>query len=223
MGAKLPALLHGRRFLCRRYEYIQREDVPLCVQLHRPAVLFDEQLHALHAIAVAKAVRLRGLRQAILKGEPTGKEVLLVDEQHAAIQCGDRQADEPLVGRCQLFDGIDGVVEHVAKQGIDVVVLHKGEGAAVGHVRKGDVLRQAEPAFAGQHGIERGIPCVADGVIVLHGLIERIDLLARHEGGQDRKLMFQIVRLEVEKVDSALVAPVLYALVALHFADNGQS
>ena len=130
---------------------------------------------------------------------------------HEALAGADQQVDAAALRLGHLHGALDGVVEHIGKEGVEVAGLKKAQTAAVRHRIELDAAGFAEQRFFGEHHVQHLVAGVAAGVVELCRLLGLVDVglqlrvgrvgrRARHlaEGGD---LKLQLMAALVDDLD----------------------
>ena len=91
---------------------------------HFTPVFVHKVLHALYAVAVINGVFLGCDRQSILYLDAVSL-IIVFDTNRRHSHCADhRQRDDAHIGILHQPDGLDGVVQGVSEQGINIRLFH---------------------------------------------------------------------------------------------------
>ena len=120
-----------------------------------------------------------GLGQALHKGDVLAAGVFHVDGEHIAIPHGG-QGNEALRALRQGGNGVDGVVQRVLEQGIQVQFLHEGKIRSSQGAGEHDATLLADADFFGQQHVQHLVARIGGALVGGDGLLELIQLLLGH-------------------------------------------
>ena len=205
----LGALPQGRRRvgLRQRYEDVQPESAAVRRRGEAPAVALGDLAHRARPEAVVRLVWLGRQRHAVRAEAPLAVVEVLDMDARAAHGAPDDERDRAASGVCELAGGLDGVVERVAEERIEVRRRHVAERLPVRGARERDPACLADQAFLGKDRVERLVARLYAGVVepdlagevVEHGAVH--DRAARRELAD---LVAQVVAFDVDGLDVLL-------------------
>ena len=150
-------------------------------------------------------VRLGGDGQVLGKAQGAREVIFHMRGDHAA-RALDRHADDAAGGIFDLAHGLDGVVDGVAEEGIDIRRLHELQAAAVDDAVELDALFLTEKGLFGDEDIQRLVARLYGAVVDVDGAAELFHLVFFdvHLFAEGADHLFQVVALDVDEVDGLL-------------------
>ena len=180
--------------------------------MKRPPVALGYRAHGAHAKAVVGPVALARDRETVVRESGHARVIVLHAHRHHPLEAADRERDGAALLVVDAADCLDGVVQCVAKERVDVRGRHEVERGAVGHHREHDALARAREALLGEDGVQ--------GLVAgLHHRVVDVDLpgdVAEHRA-IDRSpsvcevadLMPDVMALDVDGLDVLAAEAVL--------------
>ena len=138
-----------------------------------------------------------------------GGVVLHADDRHVTA-AADVQRDDPLRRIVYLHQALNGIVQRIAQQGVNMVVLHILKTTAVCRADQLNICLPAECRLLGQRDVQRLIPGEIAQVQVVHLFFQTGAFLIRGVG----VLLFQVM---VANVDFFHVLFCLFILLLVTF------
>ena len=148
-------------------------------------------------------IRLGGDGQAALEGALAVKIVVRLDHEHIAVGLH-HQVDHPPLPLLDGLDRLQGVVDDVAEQAVQIAVVHKGEPAPVRHAGKRNAVLLAVEALFREQDVQKLVARLHLGVVDGDAFLEVGHRLGPHLlplGRQRAQLIADVVALDVDQVD----------------------
>ena len=120
-----------------------------------------------------------GQRQTVLEGERAVKVVVLLDEQHAATSL-DYQIDDTPFPLRHSRHRLQGIVDHVAEQAVQITVFQKSQLFSIHHTGELDAVLFAVEALFGKQHIQQLVVRLDAGIVDGDGLFQVVHLSLIH-------------------------------------------
>ena len=139
------------------------------------------------------------LGQAVPELDRADAGVFGVDGHHAILSpsC---QSDKTLLLRRKLADRLDGVVQKISEQAVQVKLFHKVEGCAADITGQLDTALDTERPLVGKQYIQNLIPGICDGLIFIQLFFQFLELGRGDLTMKSLQNLFQIVVFLIDKL-----------------------
>ena len=143
------------------YQAADRKDMVLAAEDKVPGILIDDILDGLCPEAVEGLILLACQRAALIEDDLPWTIVLDADNGKAVFP-RDAYINCPRRVRFAAGERLDGIIERIAKEQVDVGGLHKRDGLAVSKAGQQDIFFFAQGALFGQKDIERLVSAMSE-------------------------------------------------------------